>query len=389
MRRVAVLTTSRADYGLLRPVMRAIVAAPDLELLPVVAGMHLVPELGHTHRAIEEDGFVAVETVEMLLASDTGRGVAKSIGVGILGYADAWARLRPDLLVVLGDRFEVLAAAVSALPLRLPVAHIHGGEVTRGAIDEQARHALTKLSHLHFVAAEEFRRRVLQMGEEPWRVIVSGAPGLDELLGNATLSREELGAFLGMDLREPPLLVTWHPPTLEEPTAAVAQAVVLVASLEVLGVPCVVTAPNADAGGRAVADVLRSFVARAPERRCFVESLGSCRYASLMRHAAAMVGNSSSGLLEAPSFGLPAVNVGSRQEGRLRGRNVIDAAPTTDAIGAAIARALDPTFRAALAGAPNPYGDGHAAERIVAALTTVELGPTLLRKGFADLEFPG
>lgn len=384
MRRVAVVTTSRADYGLLRPVMCAIASASDLELLPIVAGMHLVPELGHTHRAVAQDGFVAAETVEMLLASDTPRGVAKSIGVGVLAFADAWARLRPDLIVVLGDRFEVLAAAVAALPLTIPVAHLHGGEVTRGAIDEQTRHALTKLSHLHFVAAEPFRRRLLQMGEEPWRVTVSGAPGLDELLQHADLSQEELGASLDLDLDVPTLLVTFHPATLE-PGAGVAQAQALAAALAQSGAPCVVTAPNADAGGRAVGDVLRAFVAADPAHRRYVESLGSRRYASLMRHAAAMVGNSSSGLIEAPSFALPAVNVGSRQDGRLRGANVIDTPPTTPSIAAAIARALAPDLRATLATLPNPYGDGHAAPRIVEVLRTAELGPALVCKGFVDL----
>lgn len=383
-RRIAVLTTSRADYGLLGSVIDGIEADPALDLCLVVSGTHLVPAHGLTARAIEADGRAVSERVEMLLAADTPRAVATSMGLGMIAFAEVLERRRPDLLVVLGDRFEILSAAAAALPLRVPVAHIHGGEATFGALDEQVRHAVTKLSHLHFVATAEYARRVEQLGEEPWRVTVSGAPGLDAIARAPRLSDAELSRRVGLDVTRPTLVVTFHPPTLEDGDPA-AQVDAVLATVARTGLQIVLTAPNADAGGQAVAARMEEFVALHPLAR-LVKSLGTPAYLSLLARARAMVGNSSSGILEAPSFALPVVNVGSRQAGRLRAANVIDVEPEPVDLAAGLATALSEGFRTSLVGLENPYGDGRAAERIVAVLRSAPLGARLVIKRFRDLQ---
>lgn len=383
MRTIGVVTSSRADYGIYRPLLQAIAAEPGLRLALFVTGMHLAPEHGLTVRAIEVDGFAIAERVEGLLADDSAAGIAQSMGLTTQGFARAFARSRPDLLLVLGDRFEMHAAALAALPFTIPLVHIHGGELTAGAIDDALRHSLTKLSHLHFVATEAYAARVRQLGEEPWRVTVSGAPGLDALAGFVPLAAAELEARIGLPLDPAPLLVTFHPVTLE-PGQAGQQLTELLAALDLAGLPVLFTAPNADAGGRLIVSLLADYVARRPQTR-LVTSLGSAGYFSLMTHAAAMVGNSSSGLIEAPSFALPVVNVGDRQEGRVRAANVLDVGYGRQQIAAAIARATEPAFRKSLAGLPNPYGDGRAAARIIEVLKTVAIDPRLLKKRFCDL----
>lgn len=386
VRTIGVITVGRSDYGLYRPILRVIHRDPQLRLHLIVAGMHLVPEFGNTVRDIERDGFPIAERVEMLLASDDPGGAAKAMGVGMLGFAQAYARERPDILLVLGDRFEMFAAALAALPYAIPVAHIHGGELTLGAFDDALRHALTKLSHLHFLANEEYARRVRQMGEEPWRVLVSGSPAVDNLQAVRLLNREELLSRYGLHLDRAPLLVTYHPETLEQ---AQLQAHVeeLLAALERLRVSVVFTAPNADPGGRWIHRRLESFVAANPWAQ-LVDHLGTDGYYSVMALAAAMVGNSSSGLVEAPSFRLPVVNVGRRQEGRVRAHNVIDVSSDRREIAEAIQTAMSPEFRAGLERVVNPYGDGHAADRIVGTLKTVKLD-ALIVKRFVDLSLTG
>ncbi len=383
MRKIAVVTVGRSDYGIERPILRRITADASLELQLIVGGMHLAPEFGQTVRAIEEDGFPIVERVELTIASDSPAGIGVSMGVGTVGFARAYDRLRPDLVLVVGDRFEMHAAAVAAVPFRLPIAHAHGGELTEGAIDDAFRHSMTKLSHLHFVSAQDAAQRVRQMGEEPWRITVSGAPALDELRAIAPLSRQDLEARLGIPI-ERPLIVTFHPVTLEFEQAE-AQARELVAALAECAQPMVITGPNADTNGRAVRAVLQEFAASHPAAR-FVENLGTQAYGSLMRLAAAMVGNSSSGIVEAATFELPVVNVGTRQHGRLRAANVLDVGYGRHEILAGIQRATRPEFRAELLGLTNPYGDGLAAERIVSRLKSVTLNDALIRKRFAPLE---
>lgn len=384
MRTIGVVTVSRSDYGIYLPVLRRIQQEPDLRLQLIVSGMHLSPEFGLTVRAVEEDGFPIADRVEMLLASDSPEAVAKSMGIGTIGFAQAYARLRADILLVLGDRFEMHAAVVASVPFKIPVGHIHGGEVTEGATDEGLRHSITKLSHLHFVATEEYGQRVRQMGEESWRVVVSGAPGLDAFQSLTPLSRGDLEARLGLDLAEPPLLVTYHPVTLEYERTG-WQVRQLLTALDKAGSPMVFTAPNADVSGRTISSLVQEFVRTHPRAR-FVANLGSQAYFSLMRCAAAMVGNSSSGIIEAAAFELPVVNIGTRQKGRVRARNVIDVGYEADAIARAIAQALSPEFRASLAGLKNPYGDGHAANRIVRVLSEITLGDALVVKRFCDLQ---
>ena len=320
----------------------------------------------------------------MLPDSDAPLAVAKSIGVGVLGFAPALAELAPDCVLIVGDRVELLAVAAAALPLRIPLAHVSGGEVTEGAIDEQVRHALSKLAHLHFVSSEEHAARLRQMGEEPWRITVTGDPALDLVATTERLGREELSRRLGLALERPLLLVTHHPTTLS-PLSAGEEVGRLLEALAEVDATLVFTAPNADAGSRDIRAAVERFVASRPQRRTLVVSLGQPAYYSLLAVADAMVGNSSSGIWEAPSFDLPVVDVGDRQRGRLRAANVIDVACETAAIGDGIRRALDPSFRASLAGLVNPYGDGRATERITAALRAAESGTTLLRKRFVDL----
>ncbi|MBN1876998.1 MAG: UDP-N-acetylglucosamine 2-epimerase (hydrolyzing) [Anaerolineae bacterium] len=382
MRIIGVVTVARSDYGIYLPVLHRIQNDPDLRLQLYVGGMHLSPEFGMTVRQIENDGFNIAARVEMLLSSDSPEGIAKATGLGILGFAQALATTPCDILLVLGDRFEMLAAVIAALPFNIPIAHLHGGELTEGAIDDAIRHAITKISHLHFVATQQYARRIIQMGEEPWRVTVSGAPALDNLHRLAILSREELATKYGCDLRPPFLLLTYHPVTREyDQTEAHVNALLNV--LDNIDARLVFTYPNADTGGRIIIEKLRQFVQSRPHAFLAV-NLGTQTYFSMMHHAAAMVGNSSSGVLEAASFKLPVLNIGNRQEGRLRSRNVIDVNCTEADITEGLRRVLSPGFRASLTNLSNPYGDGQAAERIVTRLKTVETGRKLLIKHFED-----
>lgn len=380
MRTIGVVTVARSDYGYYLPILQRIQAERGLKLHLIVSGMHLSPEFGLTERVIVEDGFPIGDRVEMLLASDTPEAVAKSIGLGTIGFAQSYVRLRPDILLVLGDRFEMLSAVLAALPLRIPVAHVHGGELTEGAMDDAIRHSITKMSHLHFVATEEYARRVIQMGEEPERVTVSGAPSLDNLRRIRLRRREELEKRHRLGLLRPFLLVTYHPVTLEHEQTK-QHISELLAALEKANAPVVFTYPNADMGSRVIIENIRQFAAR--RRNTYLTiNLGTQDYFSMMKHAAAMVGNSSSGIIEAASFRLPVVNIGSRQRGRVRGKNVLDVECKRGEIVRAIQKALSREFRKSLADHANPYGDGHAAERIVARLKQVSLDGALIRKRF-------
>ncbi|MBZ5876646.1 UDP-N-acetylglucosamine 2-epimerase [Chromohalobacter israelensis] len=370
MRRIAVFTGTRAEYGLLYWLMKDIQAHQELELQVIAAAMHLSPEFGHTWQTIADDGFSLDAKVEMLLSSDSTVGVAKSIGLGTIGLADHLERLSPDALVILGDRFEALAAAQTALVMNIPIVHLHGGEVTEGAYDDAIRHAITKMAWLHFVAAEPYRQRVIQMGEKPDRVFNVGALGLDHLTRSPRMSRQALAESLGFSLDAPYLLVTYHPVTLaDEPPVESFQAL-----LDALDRwpdhHIILTYPNADNGGRAIIPLLDAYAARQPERVLGIPSLGFQRYLSAVAEAAAVVGNSSSGLIEVPSFGVPTVNIGQRQGGRLAADSVLHCAPQADAIDASLRQALSPTFSAACHHTQNPYGQGNAAQQVVEALAT-------------------
>lgn len=392
-RRIAVLTGSRSEYGLLYWTIRRIHEDPDLELLLIVTGMHLSPEFGSTVRDIEADGFPISARLETLLSSDTGVGAATAMGLGTIKAAEVLAERKPDILVVLGDRPEVLATVVAALPLLIPVAHLHAGESTEGAIDENIRHAVTKLSHILFTATDHYAKRLLQMGEEAWRIHVCGATGLEHIYKTPLPSKEEVEGELGLDLSQPTLLVTQHPVTLRSsgaaasapsPGDAVFDVAEVLGAVEDSGLPAVITYPNSDTGGRAIIDYIQAFQARYPRATARV-NLGTRLYLGLMKHAAALVGNSSSGIIEAASFGVPVVNVGERQQGRVRGANVIDVVTERAAISEGIQRALDPVFRKEVAGMQNPYGRGEASEHIVRVLKEVELGQRLLQKRLANL----
>ncbi|MFH1033297.1 MAG: UDP-N-acetylglucosamine 2-epimerase [Pseudomonadota bacterium] len=383
MRRIGVVTTSRADYGIYRPLLRGILQDPGLELSLIVAGMHLCPAFGLTVQEIAAEGLPIAARVETILDDDTPLGVAGSLGLGVARLAPVLAELRPDLLLVLGDRFEMFAAACAATPLKIPLAHLHGGELTMGAMDDAFRHAMTKLSHLHLVATEQYAARVRQMGEEPWRVTVCGALGLVNLRDIPLLEPAALQDRLGLELEPAPLLVTFHPATLEQEDAP-SQARELLAALEPLRLPLVFSLPNADAGGRELGRLFREFVAGHP-KAVICDNLGTQAYFSLMARAAAMVGNSSSGIIEAPSFKLPVVNIGSRQDGRQRAANVIDVACRRDDIARAIARACSPAFRQGIKDLVSPYYQPDPVGAILERLMAVDLGPGLINKRFTDL----
>jgi UDP-hydrolysing UDP-N-acetyl-D-glucosamine 2-epimerase len=385
MKTIGVVTVARSDYGYYRPVLQQIQADPELQLRLIVTGMHLSPEFGLTVQAIEQDGFEINERIEMLLSSDTPAGIAKSMGLGTISFAQVYARCRPDILLVLGDRFEMHAAVVASLPFKIPVAHIHGGESTEGAIDESIRHSLTKMSHLHFASTAIYAQRIIRMGEEPWRVVISGAPSLDNLRTMPLLSPLEIEKKYGFDPTQSTLLATFHPVTLEY-EQVVVQTRELLASLEKINMGIVFTSPNADTYNRKIIEMIERFVAQ-HERAQFINNLGTRGYFSLMKYVAVMLGNSSSGIIEAASFKLPVVNVGNRQRGRLRGKHVIDVSCNREAIIAGIEKAVSPGFRDSLAALVNLYGDGHAAERIVENLKQVRLDDSLLLKRFYD--FPG
>lgn len=386
LRTLCVATGSRADYGLLRSLLRAIAGDPDLRLQLLVTGMHLAPEFGSTWHDIEADGFAIDARVDMLQAGDTPVATAKSMGQGVIGAADALDRLRPDVLVVLGDRFEMLAVAQAALVLRIPLAHIHGGELSEGAFDESIRHAITKMAQWHFVAAAPYRARVIQMGEAPERVFDVGAPGLDALADMDWLDRAALERDLGLPLQPPLLLVTYHPATLSDVAPTEAMDELLLALEAFPEATVLLTYPNADAGGRLLIERIERFARAAPGRRRAFASLGQRRYLSLMRIADAVVGNSSSGLTEAPALKVATVNIGDRQQGRLRASSVIDTPERRADIEAGIRRALSPGFRAGLPATRSAYGQGRAGERIKEVLKTAALG---VRKPFHDIAAAG
>lgn len=382
-RRIAVFTGTRAEYGLLYWLMKDIQASGGLQLQLIVSGMHLSPEFGETWKQIEVDGFAVDAKVEMLLSSDTTVGVAKSIGLGVIGFADALDRLKPDLLVVLGDRFEALAIVQAALVMRIPVAHLHGGEITEGAYDDAIRHAITKMASVHFTSTEPYRRRVIQMGEQPERVFNVGAVGLDHLKRSPLMSIDDLSASLGFDLNSPYFLVTYHPVTLADEDPATSFRALLAALDDYPDYRIILTYPNADNGGRAITALLDDYAGCQSARVLPIPSLGFQRYMGALANCAAIIGNSSSGIIEAPSFGIPTVNVGVRQDGRMAAKSVLHCKPDRMAIRAAISTAVSRDFAASCKTVSNPYGCGDASPQIVRVLETLS-GP--LTKHFYDLE---
>ena len=376
-RRIAVVTTSRADYSHLYWPLHDLSHHPDVELQLIAMGPHLSPEFGNTIREIERDGLQIAARVECLLSSDTDVGMAKTIGVATLSLADCLGQMRPDLLLLIADRYELLAPASVALALRIPIAHIEGGEISEGAIDDAVRNALTKIAHIHFTSTLAACDRVIALGEEAWRVHRAGAPSIDHLRRDTLLTREQLQQQLGLELEDRTMVVAYHPVTIARDTTREADEL-FAALLEVPG-QILFCYPNADAGSRELIARTEQFLADRTDARVFV-NLPALIYWSLLRQAGLMAGNSSSGIMETPSFALPTVNVGMRQQGRERARNILDAAPNRADILAKVALARSYEFRRSLAGMQNPYGDGHASETIVRVLTTVSLGEGLLIK---------
>lgn len=387
-RKICVVTGTRAEFGLLRWLMQEIKNEPALELQVIATGMHLSPEFGLTYREIEQAGFVITAKVEMLLSADTAIAVTKSIGLGLISCAEAYERLAPDLILVLGDRFEIFAATAAAMIVGIPVAHLHGGETTEGAFDEALRHSITKMSHLHFVAAEDYRNRVIQLGEQPDRVFLVGGLGVDAIKRMKLLDKEVLEASLNLKFGQRNLLITFHPVTLEGQKSSRKQMSELLAALGDLDdTQLLFTMPNADTGGRELAAMVNQFAATRQNVHVYT-SLGQLKYFSCMKYVDAVVGNSSSGLAEAPSMGIATVNIGERQKGRLSASSVIHCEPNKQSISSALARVFDPSFVATLVTARNPYSSVGASEKIVNVIKNHDL-KKLLKKSFFNLDVQG
>lgn len=387
-RKICVVTGSRAEYGLLYWLLKELQTDNELELQLIATGMHLSPEFGLTWKQIVADGFMINRKVEMLLSSDTPVGIAKATGLGVIGFADALAELQPDILLVLGDRFEIFAAAQAAMHLRIAIAHIHGGELSEGAVDDAIRHAITKMAHLHFTAAETYRQRVIQLGERPERVFNVGAPGLDNIERLSLLDRAAFEEAIDFKLGPRNLLVTFHPVTLENASAGEQFQQLLAALDQFNDAHIIFTHGNADTNGRIITGLIEDYRQQHPQRVASFVSLGSLRYLSALKHVDAVVGNSSSGLLEAPAFGIATVNIGDRQRGRLAASSVLHCPPQATAIAQALQQALSTSFRASLATLQHPYGKPGASLRIKQRLKSVDLDE-ILKKRFYDLQLEG
>ena len=376
-RRIAVVTTSRADYSHLYWPLRLLAEDARVELRLIVMGAHLSPEFGATIHEIEKDGFAIAARIECLLSSDSDVGMAKTIGLATLSLSDVLGEMRPDILLLIADRYEMLAPAAVALALRIPIAHIEGGEISEGAIDDAVRNALTKMAHLHFTSTFAARDRIISMGEEPWQATRAGAPSLDHLRKSNLLSREEVAAKLRVQLEGSAMVIAYHPVTLAMDTLEEADE--LFAALGSVNSQLIFCYPNADAGSRALIERTTAFLAKRGNGKLFV-NLDAVTYWSLLRQAQVFLGNSSSGIMETASFAVPTVNIGERQRGRERAANVIDAPANREAVLSAIALARSSKFRESLRGMTNPYGDGTASEKIVDVLTSAPLGRELLAK---------
>ncbi|MBI4650899.1 UDP-N-acetylglucosamine 2-epimerase (hydrolyzing) [Candidatus Desantisbacteria bacterium] len=385
-RKIAVITGTRAEYGLLYWIIKKIHDDPALELQLIVTNMHLSPEFGLTIREIEKDGFPISDKVETLLSSDTETSIAISMGLGMIGFSKTYERLKPDIVIVLGDRFEILSAVAAAAPFRIPIAHIHGGEITEGAMDELFRHAITKMSHIHFPSTQIYAKRIIQMGEQPENVFCFGAPGMDNIKKLPLLNKEKLLKELDIPRNKKIGVITYHPVTLENNTAESQIRELLEAIKSFKNIFWIFTLPNADTGGRIIIKMINYFVKDNPDNGKAFSSLGQLRYLSLLKYSDLMLGNSSSGIIEAPSFCLPVVNIGDRQKGRIRAGNVIDVAYCKkDNIVNAIKKAIMPEFENSIKGLKNPYGDGNTSDKIIKVLKKISLTDKL-KKHFYEIE---
>lgn len=386
MKKVCVVTGTRAEYGLLKPVIDKVYKSDILELQLVVTGMHLSMEFGLTYKEIEEDGYPIFSKVEMLLGSDTPVGITKSMGVAMIGFADCFEVNKPDMVVILGDRYEMLAAAAAAMIARIPIAHIHGGELTEGIIDEAIRHSITKMSHLHFTAVEEYRKRVIQLGESPSTVYNVGALGVENAKKVALLSKEKLENLLGFQFRTPMIMVTYHPVTLEKTFAEKQFRQILDVINNHKEISVIFTKANADTDGRIINQMIDKYVEMNKDRCRGYVSLGQKKYLSALQFCDAVIGNSSSGIVEVPSFKIPTVNIGDRQKGRVRAESVIDCENDVEKIEAALMKALSSEFRNKISGAKNPYEGERTSEKIVEIISKKVYEGIDIRKKFYDIE---
>lgn len=387
MKRIGIMTGTRAEYGLLKPLMQEINKDNDLELYLIVSGMHLSPEFGMTYQEIEEDGFEINAKVEMLLSSDSPAGISKSIGLGVIGFADEFQRADLDMLILLGDRYEALSAAICAMVMRIPIAHLHGGELTEGAIDEGIRHSITKMSYLHFTSTEQYRSRVIQLGENPERVFYVGALGVENIKKINLMTKEELERSIHFEIDENTVIVTYHPVTLENNTVE-EQFLNL---LEVLDrnpkIRMIFTKANADTNGRIVNELIDKYAAQNSERACAFVSLGQKRYLSALKYCRIVIGNSSSGIIEAPSFGKPIINIGDRQKGRICADSVINCGYTQQEIQQAMETALTKEFENKASNCRNPYEKENTAANIISVIKDYLLNDKIkLKKGFYDIK---
>jgi len=385
MKKICVVTGTRAEYGLLYWLMKEIDADSDLELQLIATGMHLSPEFGLTYKEIEKD-FTITKKIEMLLSSDTSIGISKSMGLAQISFAEAYEELQPDIVVVLGDRYEIFSAVSAAMIARLPIAHLHGGETTEGAFDESIRHGITKMSHLHFTATDEYKYRVIQLGEQPNRVFNVGGMGIENIKRLKLLSKEEFEESIDFKLNNKNILVTFHPVTLETSTAKEQFGELLETMDELKDTNIIFTKANSDTDGRVINQMIDEYVAKNSSKSVAFTSLGQLRYLSALQFVDAMVGNSSSGLAEAPSFKIGTINIGDRQKGRIKAKSVIDCEPKKNDIKKAFEKLYSQEFQANLEDVQNPYGDGCASLKIIKEIKKTELG-NILKKSFFDVEF--
>lgn len=385
MRKVCVITGTRAEYGILSSLMKLIQQDENLLLQIVATNMHLSPEFGLTYREIENDSFRIDKKVEMLLSSDTPNGTVKSMGLATIGFADALEDLKPDLVIILGDRYEMLAAAQAALIYKIPIAHLYGGEITEGAYDDSIRHAITKLSHLHFTSTEEYRHRVIQLGEDPERVFYVGALGIDNILNEPIMSLAKLEESLNFCLSSHYLLITFHPVTMEDNTAQIQCEALLKALESVMDkYKLLFTLPNSDTDGRVIISLINNFVSLHPNKSLAITSLGKERYYAALKHASAVIGNSSSGLVEAPSFHIPTLNIGNRQKGRTRGDSVVDCEASYESVSKSLHYALSSEMKCKVKNASNPYFKPGTLNAIFEVVAQYPLN-TLVYKSFYNI----
>lgn len=387
MKRIGIMTGTRAEYGLLKSLMQEINKDNDLELYLIVSGMHLSPEFGMTYKEIEEDGFEINAKVEMLLSSDSPAGISKSIGLGVIGFADEFQRADLDMLILLGDRYEALSAAISAMVMRIPIAHLHGGELTEGAIDEGIRHSITKMSYLHFTSTEQYRSRVIQLGENPERVFYVGALGVENIKKINLMTKEELEKSIHFEIDENTVVVTYHPVTLENNTVEEQFLNLLKVLDRNPKIRMIFTKANADTNGRIVNELIDKYAAQNSERACAFMSLGQKRYLSALKYCRIVIGNSSSGIIEAPSFGKPIINIGDRQKGRICADSVINCGYTQQEIQQAMETALTEEFENKARNCRNPYEKKNTAANIISVIKDYLLNDKIkLKKGFYDIK---